>query len=132
MESNVVKGAIGFAIVMIVGFIIVGTSRETPQEKMQGAFLQTSNLLSTLALDKCTEAVRNEVGTRPYSPSESDSDHAKYVTLIWNNIGSAKRVECRYVMDQGITLLKIDDRTVIENEPAGSTASGAQPSTSQE
>jgi hypothetical protein len=118
MESNVVKGAIGFAIVMIAGFIIVGTTRETPQEKMQGAFLQTSNLLSTLALDKCTEAVKTEVGIHPYSPSESDSDHVKYVTLIWNNVGSAKRAECRFIMDQGITLLKIDDRTVIEKGAA--------------
>ncbi|MGX2033017.1 MULTISPECIES: hypothetical protein [Methylocaldum] len=125
MESNVVKGAIGFAIVMIVGFIIVGTTRETQQEKMQGAFLQTSNLLSSLALDKCTEAVKSEIGTHPYSPSESDSDHVKYVTLIWNNVGSAKRAECRYVMDQGITLLKIDDRTIIENDVAATTAPSA-------
>jgi hypothetical protein len=124
MESNVIKGAIGFAVVMIVGFIIVGTTRETPQEKMQGAFLQTSNLLSSLALDKCTEAVKSEVGTHPYSPSESDSDHVKYVTLIWNNVGSAKRAECRYIMDQGITLLKIDDRTVIEKDAAATTAPG--------
>lgn len=125
MESNVVKGAIGFAIVIIVGFIIVGTTRETQQEKMQGAFLQTSNLLSTLALDKCTEAVKTEVGTHPYSPSESDSDHVKYVTLIWNNVGSAKRAECRYIMDQGIILLKIDDRTVIEKDTAATTGGEA-------
>ncbi|BBA35393.1 uncharacterized protein sS8_3456 [Methylocaldum marinum] len=127
MESNVVKGAIGFAIVIIVGFVIVGTTRETPQEKMQGAFLQTSNLLSTLALDKCTEAVKTEVGTHPYSPSESDSDHVKYVTLIWNNVGSAKRAECRYLMDQGITFLKVDDRTVIEKDAVAATGSETSP-----
>ncbi|MGX2042108.1 hypothetical protein ACWJKU_18570 [Methylocaldum sp. MU1018] len=122
MESNVVKGLLLFGAVMVVGFIIIGTSRETPQEKMQGAFLQTSNLLSSLALDKCTEAVKNEVGAHPYSPSESDSDHVKYVTLIWNNVGSAKRAECRYIMDQGITLLKIDDRTVIEKDAVATAA----------
>jgi len=126
MESNVIKGLAGFALVMAVGFIIVGTTRETPQEKMQGAFLQTSNLLSSLALDKCSEAVKGEIGARPYSPSESDSDHVKYVTLVWNNVGSAKRAECRYVMDQGITFLKIDDRTVIEKDAAATTVPGAQ------
>jgi hypothetical protein len=119
MESDFTKAAIGFGILLAVGFIIVGTTRETQQEKIQGAFLQTSSMLNTLALDKCTEAVKGEVGTHPYTPSESSSDNLTYVSLAWNDVGSAKRAECRYIMDQGITLLKIDDRTVIEKaEPA--------------
>jgi len=130
VESNIVKGMIGFAILMIVGFIIVGTTRETQQEKVQGAFLQTSGMLNSLALDKCTEAVRKEVGAHPYTPSESSSDSMSYVSLIWNNVGSAKRAECRYILDQGITFLKIDDRTLIEKTapvtaaPAGPKHSG--------
>lgn len=126
MESNVVKGMIGFVILMIVGFVIIGTTRETQQEKVQGAFLQTSGLLNTLALDKCSEAVRTEVGAHPYTPSESNSDSMSYVTLIWADVGSAKRAECRYIVDQGITLLKIDDRTVIE-KTAPVTAAPAAP-----
>lgn len=126
MESQIIKAGIGFAILMAVGFIIVGTTRESQQEKIQGAFLQTSSMLSSLALDKCTEAVKNEVGTHPYTPSESNSDNLTYVNLAWSNVGSAKRAECRYIMDQGITLLKIDDRAVIEKAgPAtGAPASG--------
>jgi hypothetical protein len=126
MESNVVKGAIGFIIFMVVGFLIVGTTRETQQEKVQGAFLQTSGMLNNLALDKCSEAVRKEAGSHPYTPSESASDNMSYVTLIWNNVGSVKRAECRYVMDQGITLLKIDDRTLIE-KTAPAAAAPAKP-----
>jgi hypothetical protein len=113
MESQAFKLFLAFIGVMAVGFIIVLSTRETPQEKMQGAFLQTSSMLSNLALDKCTEAVKKETGSHPYTPSESDSDHLTHVTLIWKNIGAVKQAECRYVMDQGITLLKIDDRTVI-------------------
>lgn len=130
MESNVVKGMIGFVILMVVGFVIVGTTRETQQEKVQGAFLQTSGMLNSLALDKCTEAVRKEVGAHPYTPSESSSDSMSYVSLAWNNVGSAKRAECRYILDQGITFLKIDDRTLIEKTapatvaPAGPKHSG--------
>ncbi|MFM8443843.1 MAG: hypothetical protein ACKN9W_10965 [Methylococcus sp.] len=130
MESNIVKGMIGFAVLMIVGFVIVGTTRETQQEKVQGAFLQTSGMLNSLALDKCTEAVRKEVGAHPYTPSESSSDSMSYVSLAWNNVGSAKRAECRYILDQGITFLKIDDRTLIEKTapatvaPAGPKHSG--------
>lgn len=126
MESNLVKGMIGFAILMIVGFVIVGTTRETQQEKVQGAFLQTTGMLNSLALSKCSEAVREQVMAHPYTPSESNSDGMSYVTLIWNNIGSAKHAECRYILDQGITLLRIDDKTVIE-KTAPLTAAPAAP-----
>ena len=122
MESNLVKGIIGFVIFMAVGFIIIGTTRETQQEKVQGAFLQTSGMLNTLALNKCSEAVEKEVGSHPYTPSESNSDGMTYVTLAWNNIGSTKRAECRYIIDQGITLLRVDDKTLIEKTEVSGTA----------
>lgn len=125
MESQFLKAGLGFALLMIVGFVIVGTTRETQQEKIQGAFLQTSNLLGTLSLGKCSEAVKSEIGTHPYTPSETDSDHITHVTMIWNNVGQAKRVECRYVMDQGITLLKVDDRVVIQKEAVSGSAPAA-------
>lgn len=129
MESNVIKAGIGFVILMAVGFVIVGGTRETQQEKIQGAFLQTSGMLNNLALDKCSEAVKKEVGSHPYTPSESASDNMTYVNLIWNNVGSAKRAECRYILDQGVTLLKIDDRTVIE-KTVPATAAPAAPASS--
>lgn len=116
MESQAFKLFLAFIGFMAIGFIIITATRETPQEKMQGAFLQTSSLLSNLALDKCTEAVKKEAGTHPYTPTQSDSDHSSFVKLIWRNVGTIKEAECRYVMDQGITLLKIDDRTVIAKE----------------
>lgn len=122
MESNIVKGGIGFVILMIVGFVIVGTTRETQQEKIQGAFLQTSGMLNSLALSKCSEAVEKEVGAHPYTPSESTSDGMTYVTLAWTNAGTSKRAECRYIIDQGITLLKIDDRALIEKTEISGTA----------
>lgn len=116
MESQMMKAVIGFAVVIVVGFVIVGTSKETPEEKMRGALLQTSGRLNSLALDKCSAAVKKEAGAHPYTPSESASDNSTYVTLIWNNIGSTKRAECRYVVDEGITFLKIDDRTIIQKD----------------
>lgn len=114
MESQAFKLFLGFIGVMAVGFGIVATTRESPQEKIQGAFLQTSSLLSKLALEKCAEAVRKEAGAEPYTPHESSGDHMTNATLIWNNIGSVKRAECRYVMDHGVVLLRVDDRVVIE------------------
>jgi hypothetical protein len=122
MEFDFTKLAIGFGLIMVVGFVIVGTTRETQQEKIQGALLQTSSMLNSLALSKCTEAVKENAGTHPYTPSESSSDNLLYVNLIWNNVGTVKRAECRYVIDQGITLLKLDDRTVVQKEALGNVA----------
>ena len=128
MESQAFKLFLAFIAIMAVGFIIVAMTRETPQEKIQGAFLQTSSMLSTLAMEKCTDAVRKEVGAHPYTPSESNSDHMTYVTLAWNNVGSARRAECRYILDQGITLLTIDERKVIEKEmPITSGGAASKP-----
>ena len=126
MEANLVRGLIGFMVVMAVGFIIIASTRESQQEKVQGAFLQTSGMLNSLAMSKCSEAVKNEVGTHPYTPSESNSDGMTYVTLIWNNVGSVAKAECRYIIDQGITLLRLDDRTLIEKtQPTDSLAPSA-------
>ena len=127
MESQVGKGLAAVVLVMLVGFGIVAMTKPTQQEKQSGAFLAASSMLSSLALDKCTAAVKQEVGANPYTPSESDSDRRLFVKLVWNNVGSAKRAECRYVMDQGITLLQIDDRNVIKKESV-QTSSGAAPS----
>ena len=124
MESQVVKGLVAIVFVMIVGFGIIAMTKPTAQEKQSGAFLATSSMLSSLALDKCSTAVKQEVGANPYTPSESDSDRRLFVKLVWNNVGTAKRAECRYVMDQGITLLQIDDRNVIKKESV-QTSTGA-------
>lgn len=126
MESQFVKAFLAVAAVMVVGFVIVGTTRETEQEKQSGAFLMASSLLSNLALDKCSAAVKQEVGVNPYTPSESESDHRLYVKLIWNNLGNTKQAECRYVMDQGITFLRVDEKIVIQKE-AVQTSGGAAP-----
>lgn len=126
MESQVGKGLVAIVFVMLIGFIIVGTTKPTEQEKQSGAFLATSSMLSSLALDKCSAAVKQEIGANPYTPNQSDSDRRLFVKLVWLNVGSAKRAECRYVMDQGITLLQIDDRDVIKKEaPLTSTGSSS-------
>ena len=123
MESQAFKLFLTFVGIMAVGFIIVGTTRETQQEKVQGAFLQTANMLGSLALNKCSGAVKEQVGESPYTPTESASDHMSYVNLIWKgSIGTATEAECRYVMDQGIVLLRIDGRTVIEKQGPDTTA----------
>ena len=127
MESNLIKGLIGFGILMAVGFIIVGSTRETQQDKVQSAFLQTSGMLNSLALSKCSEAVQKEVGAHPYTPSESNSDGMSYVHLVWLNAGSSQRAECRYIIDQGITLLRVDDKLLVEKTETTNAAAPQGP-----
>lgn len=109
---------------MAVGFGIIATTRETTQEKMQSTFIQTSSMLSSLALDKCSAAVKKEAGATAYTPNESSSDHMTYVTLIWKNIGNVQTAECRYMIDKGIVLLRMDDRTVISPDDVLTGGSG--------
>lgn len=127
MESQAFKVFAAFIVIMVGAFIVIGANKDSPQEKLQGAFLQTSSLLSSLAMSKCNEAVKKETGATPYTPDESESDHASFVRMIWKNLGSAKEVECRYVMDQGIVLLRVDDRTPIKRESTAVTSSGGAP-----
>jgi hypothetical protein len=84
-------------------------------------------MLNSLALSKCSEAVQKEINTHPYTPSESNSDGMTYVTLVWSNVGSVARAECRYIIDQGITLLKLDDRTLIEKTQPTDSVAPSQP-----
>jgi|GEM_PF-494727 hypothetical protein len=126
MESQAFKLLLAFVGIMVVGFVIVGTTRETQQEKVQGAFLQTANMLGSLALDKCSSAVKEQVGESPYTPTESSSDHMSYVNLVWKgSIGTASEAECRYVMDQGIVLLRVDDRILIRKQGPDTSAAGS-------
>lgn len=107
---------------MFIGFIAIGVfiismSKETPEDKMQSAFLQTYSQLSQIGRNKCSEAVLEATKVRPYTPSDTTSDHQTWVNLTWKNVGPVKQVECHYVMEKGITLLKLDDRTLIPQTP---------------
>jgi hypothetical protein len=106
-----------FVGVMAVGFLIVAMSRETAEDKIQNAFMQTYSQLSKIATDKCSEAVFEAAKARPYTPSDTSSDHQTWVNLTWKNVGSIKQAECRYVIEKGVTFLKLDDKTLISQTP---------------
>lgn len=106
-----------FIGVMAVGFLIVAMSHETPQDKMQSAFLQTYSQLNKIATERCSDAVREAAKAQPYTPSDTSSDHQTWVNLTWKNVGPVKQAECRYVVEKGVTFLKIDDKTLISQTP---------------
>ena len=106
-----------FIAFIAVGAIIIAMSKETPEDKMQSAFMQTYSQLSQIAKNKCSEAVYEATQVRPYTPSDTSSDHQTWVNMTWKNVGTVKQAECHYAMEKGITLLKLDDRTLIPQTP---------------
>lgn len=110
--SQVTKVLLLFGAVMAVGFIIVGTSRETPEEKkLQAASLQSS-MLNKLAVEKCSDAIYEHTKERIYTPTETSSDNNSYVQLAWRAGGKVKDAECRYEAGNGIALLKVNGETI--------------------
>lgn len=115
-----------FAGFFVVGFIIVGGSKETPEEKMARSFMQASNMLDYSAREKCAAAVYEKTGERVYAPSESGSDRQNWVELTWRGNGKIKEAFCRYESANGITLFKINGETVSQySTTANSAGTGA-------
>ncbi|BBL70902.1 hypothetical protein [Methylogaea oryzae] len=109
--SQVTKVLLLFGAVMVVGFVIVGSSRETPEEKMQAASQQAS-MMSKLALDKCSNAIYAHAKERVYTPAATSSDNMNYANFTWRSSGAVKDAECHYETGNGITLLKVNGETV--------------------
>lgn len=123
--SPATQAIILFAGFFLVGFIIVGGSQETPEEKMARSFMQTSNMLAAMASDKCVSAVYEKTGERVYKPTESSSDQRSWVELIWRGTGKVKEAVCRYESANGITLFKINGETVSQYSTTANTSSSS-------
>lgn len=113
--SQVTKALLAFVGVMVVGFIIVATTRESPSEKLEATFMRSS-MLSTMALEKCSSAIYSHAKERVYTPTESSSDGNTFVHLIWRTSGTVKEAECRYEQGKGITSLKYNGQTLISQK----------------
>lgn len=113
--SDFMKAMIGFVALMVVGFVIVGTSEQSEEEKLNAAFVQSANMLFKYANEKCTAAVREKTGTMVYQPTETSSDKQSYATLIWrSDKGDFKEAKCTFKQDiGGISELIIDGDTII-------------------
>lgn len=123
--SPITKALIMFGAVMVVGFIIVGSTKETAEEKKLQATSLQSSMLHKLAQEKCSNAIYSKANERVYTPSESSGDNSNYIRLVWRDNGSIKEAECRYETGNGISLLKINGETVNAQGLAEPTQDGA-------
>lgn len=115
--SPVTQLIAGITVVFIIGFIIIGTSGQSPEEQMTQAFLRSGSMLNKHAHEKCKEAVENEVKTSIFSPSDSSSDQETFVNLTWTGAqGKFDKAECNYVKNKGIVSLVVDGKTIVSKQ----------------
>ena len=109
--------------VFIIGFIMVGLSKEKPSvEQMEAAStIRNYVAMQTMANKKCPQAIKDKTGEQVFFPSETKSDKETYITLIWEGentkTGGFKNASCTlHASLGGISELIIDDKVIIKKK----------------
>jgi hypothetical protein len=121
--SETMKIVIAILGVFVVGFIMVGLSKEEPSDAQKEAASTIRNYVAiqSMANQKCPQAIKNETGEQVFFPSETKSDKETYITLIWvgENVktGGFKKASCTlHAALGGISELIIDDKVIIKKK----------------
>ena len=113
--SDVSKGIFAVVGVFIIGFLIVGTSGKSEEEKKNEALVSGDAAMSKMASKKCPAAIKKHVGQSVFFPSETESDKQSYMTLTWKGgkNDNYKLITCTFTRSVGgISELVIDGKTV--------------------
>ena len=121
MQTNELKMAgIGFAVFVVVGFFLVGSGKESAEDKATSQMFQANAMLRSYAMKKCQLKIR-AVLDKPIDAPDSNvhGDEPEQVKLIWNGDGSKgfKEITCSFKTGKGVRSLVIDGKTIIP-EPA--------------
>ena len=113
--SNVTKGILAVVGFFLIGFLIVGTSEKSEEEKKNESLVTGYGTLSRITTMRCKAEIKKHTGANVYFPSETKSDKSSYLTLIWkDNKEGFKNAECTFTRSKGaITNLVIDGKTYI-------------------
>ena len=121
--SETMKIVIAVLGVFVIGFIMVGLSKEKPSVEQMEAAATVRNYVAmqNMANKKCPEAIKNETGEQVFFPSETKSDKETYITLIWvgenTKTGGFKKALCTlHAALGGISELIIDDKIIIKKK----------------
>ena len=103
---------------ILVGFIMVGMSKQqTNEEKESAAQIRTLVAMQEMANQKCPKLIQTHTGTQVYFPSKTDTDKNTYVTMEW--VGEAdsnfKTASCTLRQSLGgVSKLVIDGKVLID------------------
>ncbi|MDP3877953.1 MAG: hypothetical protein Q8Q50_13325 [Methylobacter sp.] len=121
--SEAQKIMMAVAAVFVIGFVMVGLSKEEqPIEQVEAAAKIRNNVaMQTMASEKCPPKIKEATGEQVFFPSETESDKETYVTLKWAGEnaknGGFKNASCTlHASLGGISELVIDGKVIIKKK----------------
>lgn len=121
--SEVQKIMIAVVSVFVIGFVMVGLSKEDqPVEQVEAAAKIRNNVaMQTMANEKCPPKIKEITGEQVFFPSATESDKETYVTLKWvgenADNGGFKNASCTlHASLGGISELIIDEKIIIKKK----------------
>lgn len=121
--SEVQKIMIAVASVFIMGFVLVGLSKEdqTPEQMEAAAKIRGMVAMQMMANEKCPQKIKEATGEQVFTTSETESDKETYLTLKWvgenADKGGFKNASCTlHASLGGISELIIDDKVIIKKK----------------
>jgi hypothetical protein len=121
--SEAQKIMMAVAAVFVIGFVMVGLSKEDqPVEQVEAAAKIRNNVaMQTMASEKCPPKIKEITGEQVFFPSEVEGDKETYVTLKWvgekADSGGFKNASCTlHAALGGISELIIDDKVIIKKK----------------
>lgn len=105
-----------------LGAVIVVSACGESTEQGASQVMISGVQLKKMALERCGSKIKEEVGRNVYAPTETTGvaskslgDASTTLVLKWKgDKDDFKTAVCAYSMENGLTSLVIDDRTVIE------------------
>lgn len=120
MISSTMKIVIAIAGVFVVGFAMVGESKQKSVAEMEAeSMIRNYANIQGMANQKCPKAVEDATGEQVFFPSKTESDKDTYIKLIWEgeNTGSGgfKNASCTLKASLGgISELIVDGKVIIK------------------
>ncbi|WP_347988769.1 hypothetical protein [Methylomonas sp. AM2-LC] len=106
--------------VFVVGFLMVGASKQqTNEEKESASQIRTLVAMQEMANQKCPKLIQNKTGTQVYFPTKTDTDKKSYVTMEWvgEKDSNFKTASCTLLLSLGgVSKLVIDDQILIDKK----------------
>jgi len=121
--SETQKIMLSVAAVFIMGFILVGASKEdqTVDQMESAAKIRAIVAMQTMANEKCPLKIKEATGEQVFITSETETDKETYLTLKWvgenADKGGFKKASCTLNSTLGgISELIIDDKVIIKKK----------------
>jgi hypothetical protein len=121
--SETQKIMMSVAAVFIMGFILVGASKEdqTVDQMESAAKIRAIVAMQTMANEKCPLKIKEATGEQVFITSETETDKETYLTLKWvgenADKGGFKKASCTLNSTLGgISELIIDDKVIIKKK----------------